>query len=416
MFLYSAFVPPPPTLLLFFCISPPPLYGLFFHTETAFVPAHTLAWTHTQVHTYPAVLRSNQRDNKLIESHYYRSPPLQSRTSLSYPLCPEEKNLILPRKFDGLGNWGHLNRQECSNYLNLGGVLRENGTCWKFQLSHATLLICTAFISGRGLAPSSYSWSIWWLEKELCNRNSMCIHLNSLQGTCTLYKGTSITFECKWLYCGFIWTLCPLVFQLFRFTRLHSISEVCEHIHSCFCVFETDRVTNRLVSEVFFIPSCETPLYTRRSFPNSPPHTVFYHFHLSCLIPFSSIIPLIPYSICVLSPTWLQLSLGFFVFCLHSLSVFAILFSSSFLCVTNTYFQKSCLHASPLAAMRRGQPLVYVWVTGFEIPFSLSSTPLTCCLFFTPPLCMTLLALLYLFEICRLAFVFHSPLPLAVNA
>ena len=86
---------------------------MHFHIEFFFfLLANTHARTHTQVHTRPAVLRSYQRDNKLIENHLHVLEILQSPTSLSHLLCPAEKTLNRREKFDVLGNWGHSNWQE----------------------------------------------------------------------------------------------------------------------------------------------------------------------------------------------------------------------------------------------------------------------------------------------------------------
>lgn len=129
---------------------------------------------------------------------------------------------------------------------------------------------------------------------RLSNRNSMCFHLNyrgTVQGDMSVNeKSESCIKVLLYLNTTFI------SLSAFPSAALQ-ISELCEHIHSRCCVCGAGCVTNGVVSQVFFTPSCKTPLLTCRSFSNSPPHTIFQDFHLSCLIPFSSIIPLIPYSI-----------------------------------------------------------------------------------------------------------------------
>lgn len=145
--------------------------------------------------------------------------------------------------------------------------------------------------------------------------------------------------------------------RLFRYTLLHSPF----HIHSCFCVFETN-CSNRLVSEVFFIRSCETSpinlLFTPQL--SSPP------FHLSLLPDSFFISLLIPYSMmlsCLFQPgcSWALASLSF----IFILSLSVILFFSSPSCVTHTPKSKKVFCniqdsfiTSPLAFISEAPPLV----------------------------------------------------------
>lgn len=132
---------------------------------------------------------------------------------------------------------------------------------------------------------------------RLSNRNSMCFHLNC-GGTILVTRGHLSVNEKSESCIKVLLYLNTMFISLSVFpSAALPTSELCEHIHSRRRVCETGCVTNGVVSQVFFTPSFKTPLLTCRSFSNSPPRTISQDFHLSCLIPFSSIIPLIPYSI-----------------------------------------------------------------------------------------------------------------------
>lgn len=100
-----------------------------------FLPAYTHALTHAQVHTHSAALCSYRRDNKLTGRHspvlQIRSTPVPHQFVTSSLSCREI--LISARKFDVSGNWGHLNWQECSNYLNLGSIPCETAHVESFS-------------------------------------------------------------------------------------------------------------------------------------------------------------------------------------------------------------------------------------------------------------------------------------------
>ncbi len=87
----------------------------------------------------------------------YRSSLLQSCTSLSYPVCPAEENLISQRKSDVSGNWGHLNWQECSNCLNPGSVLREMAHVESFSCHQQHFSFAQLSFQAEVLALSSHS-------------------------------------------------------------------------------------------------------------------------------------------------------------------------------------------------------------------------------------------------------------------
>lgn len=177
---------------------------------------------------------------------------------------------------------------------------------------------------------------------------------------------TVLRFRC-------MWTLCLLVFELFCFTWLHSTSEVFEHIHSCFYVFKTDCFTNRLVREVFFIPSCETPLL---NLPFSLKLSSSHHLSsLSDLLPNSLFINHSPHSLFDLVPFSVYRLASVVPWLLWVLSSFSLSLSFSFSppsSSTYTPIQKKFLHVSSLTAMLGSPPLMHVWVTGFKMSNSAS--------------------------------------------
>lgn len=108
--------------------------------------AFTHALTSTRLYVSCVVMPFYPSSTKLIESHahvlHIHSPLVLHRFVISSFSCWE--NLVSLRKFDGLGNWGHLHWQECSNYLNLGSVLHEMAhaesfSCHKQHFSFAQL-------------------------------------------------------------------------------------------------------------------------------------------------------------------------------------------------------------------------------------------------------------------------------------
>lgn len=182
LFVYSAFVPPlpPPLVLLFFYMSPPFLYVLYFPNETAFF-FFTCNDTHSG--TFSVVLYSYQLDSMLKESHshVFQVSLHSSAAPVCHILFVPQKNLLYHQgNLTFLGNWGHLNWQECSNYLNLGSVLPEMAHAESFSCHKAALFICTAFISGWGLVPNSHSLSIWWLKREQSFQQKLHMHPSKL--------------------------------------------------------------------------------------------------------------------------------------------------------------------------------------------------------------------------------------------
>lgn len=158
MFLYSSFVPPlsPPTLLLFFISIFVSTH--FFHNETAFVPACVCASSHSL--SLSIVLLSvwqciHQEVFSCITDFLHLSPAPEF--VISFSSCRE--TIASLSKCDVFGNWGHLNWQQCSNYLKFGSVLHETAHVESINC-HKQHLICTAFISGWGLALSSRSWQL----------------------------------------------------------------------------------------------------------------------------------------------------------------------------------------------------------------------------------------------------------------
>lgn len=210
------------SLHLFSDISPPSHDALPSHSEAASKPACAHALRYTQVHTYPVETDTVSWWKTIFL--YHKVPTLPLCSHLSYPLCCGEKTSY---------HWGHVTSWGIEViWIGRSAIITGiwTASCIKQHMLKVSAVTSNTFHRHSFHVRLRFSSKQPQLTVEertvLYNRNPICTHLNC-RGNALFTRGHA-TLQCSGkLYCGFIWTLGPLVIQLFGFTWLHSHSLRC---------------------------------------------------------------------------------------------------------------------------------------------------------------------------------------------